>query len=346
MELPDYLKSLYRHWDFHTENDALNGRAAKSDVKPRDAGGTFKDKKLLREISWFVRERIDVWKKKTAGHQPPFTDDSILSTYRFCNVFREFDRQTMEFHELLNPIRGNFPLWLLNMFYCRMVARTETVKKTVEAAGFLSFDKKENKKIYETLMGLPRPRFGTPYVFPVSVIQRSETPTRETFIAEYLPSIMEKVAGEISGWQRMPVHDGVERVLPIFKYNLRFLWTEVLIDVAYQYPERVDLFARFPIGPGSMPTMERMLEAMNGGAAGDSSDVSGTKDAGAELAAEDSTLLVTQLSLLIPIDTGLTFNGKPLRLSAENWEGIGCEFRKYTNLKNGKGRRRIFRPRA
>lgn len=192
-------------------------------------------------------------------------------------------------------------------------------------------------------MNLPRPRFGTPYVFPVSVIQRSKTPTRETFIAEYLPSIMEKVAEEISGWQRMPVYDGIERILPIFKHNLRFLWTEVLIDVAYQYPERVDLFARFPIGPGSMPTMERILGALNGEIAGDNSDKSGTKAAGAERTVEDPTLLVAQLSSLIPTDTRLTFDGKPLQLSAENWEGIGCEFRKYTNLKAGKGRRRIFR---
>jgi hypothetical protein len=40
--------------------------------------------------------------------------------------------------------------------------------------------------------------------------------------------------------------------------------------------------------------------------------------------------------------TDIFYNGKELPLSSENWEGIGCEFRKYTNLLIGKGRKRYF----
>jgi hypothetical protein len=196
-----------------------------------------------------------------------------------------------------------------------MVARTETIK----SIGLLSFDNKENRKLYEKLISSSRPRFGTPYVFPVSAILNSSTPTRERFIAEYLPSIIQVIADEILQWNRRSVYDGVESILPLFKYNLRFLWTEVLIDVAYQFPQYIDLFGRFPVGPGSMPTTEKINHK------------------------EDPSLLVTKLSSL-PIDVDLTFNGRRLRLSAENWEGIGCEFRKYINLKSGKGRKRIYRP--
>ena len=70
---------------------------------------------------------------------------------------------------------------------------------------------------------------------------------------------MQKVAGEIESWESMSVIDGVKKILPMFGFNLNFLWTEVLIDAAYQYPDRVDLFGRFPIGPGSMPAM-RMID--------------------------------------------------------------------------------------
>ncbi|QQR82777.1 hypothetical protein IPJ70_01560 [Candidatus Campbellbacteria bacterium] len=275
----------------------------------------FKDKNLLKEISWFIEERNNIWKRKIIGEKPPYTKNPILSTYRFCNIFREFDRQTIEFHELLNPIRNNFPLWLLNMFYCRMVARTTTVT----SVGLLSFDQKENIKLYEGLMASPRPRFGTPYVFPISVIQKSNTPTREKFISQHLPTVIKLIAKEIATWKHKSVYDGVEIILPLFKYNLRFLWTEVLIDISYQFPQYINLFGRFPIGPGSAPTMRRINPA------------------------KDPTLLVKDLSLL-PINTDLTFNRKQLRLSAENWEGIGCEYRKYTNLKAGRGRRRIYKP--
>jgi len=200
------------------------------------------------------------------------------------------------------------------MFYFRLVARTSTV----EAVGLLSFNKEENAKLYKRLMDSDRPRFGTPYVFPVSTIQRSDTPTREKFIAEYLPSVMEKVAIEIIKWDKMSVYDGLNLIIPIFGFNLYFLWTEVLIDTAYQFPEYINLFDRFPIGPGSIPTMKRINNKC------------------------DPSLLVKELSST-DIDTDLTYDGKPLRLSAENWEGIGCEYRKYTNLMAGKGRRRLFK---
>jgi len=110
----------------------------------------------------------------------------------------------------------------------------------------------------------------------------------------------------------------VKKILPMFGFNLEFLWTEVLIDVAYQFPDRINLLDRFPIGPGSMPTM-KMIDG-----------------------ASDPVDLAVKLSS-IPFDTGITIDGAKLRLSAENWEGIGCEFRKYTNLKNKKGRKRIYR---
>ena len=295
MELPLQLKDLYRHWELHTGTS----------IEP-DSG-------VSKEIGWFINERMRIWEQKTSGKAPPYTRDAILSTYRFCNIFRELDRQTIEIHTLLNPLRDDFPLWLLNMFYARMVARPETLR----FAGLLSSDEKENQEVYERLINSPRPRFGTPYVFPISTIMRSKTPTRELFIANYLPSVMKKTALEITSWQKESVYDGVERILPLFGFNLRFLWTEVLIDVAYQFPVHIDLFARFPIGPGSLPII-RMLSK-----------------------GEDTSLFVQKLAAQ-GATTILCYKRKPIRLSSENWEGIGCEFRKYTNLKNGHGRRRLY----
>lgn len=129
---------------------------------------------------------------------------------------------------------------------------------------------------------------------------------------------MQSIAGEIEQWDSMSVVDGVKRILPMFGFNLEFLWTEVLIDVVYQFPDRINLFDRFPIGPGSMPTM-KMIDA------------------------KSEPIDVAMRLMSIPFDTGITINGAALRLSAENWEGIGCEFRKYTNLKSGHGRKRIYR---
>lgn len=301
MEVPLHLKTLYRHWGLHTEKpkQTLNNPRANPEV--------------LDAMCWFIEERMRIWELKTKNSPLPYSEDSVLSRYRFCNIFRELDRQTIEFHTLLNPLRNDFPLWLLNMFYCRMVARPETI----HSVGLLSYDTREYDSLYKQLTTTPRPRFGTPYVFPVSVIQKSEFSTRELFIAYFLPKIMKRVAAEILSHKESDVCTLVEDIVPVFGFNLNFLWTEVLIDVAYQFPEHVTLFGRFPVGPGAMPTLQRLFPG------------------------HDPSLAVVALAGK-GVTTELTYDGRPLFLSAENWEGIGCEYRKYTNLKKGKGRKRIF----
>lgn len=304
MELPEHLKSLYRHWEKHLLDQP----------SPDSPIGCFTNRALYKSMQSFIVERLAMWERKQAT-STPYTLDPILSQYRFCNIFREFDKQTIAFHALLNPLRDDFPLWLLNMFMCRMIARPETI----ERISLLSFDSNENQTWLDRLQKTPTPRYGNAYVFPISTIQRSTTPTREAFLAHHLPAVMPMIAKEIASWKNRSVHDGVASILPLFAFNHHFLWTEVLIDVAYQFPERIDLFKQFPIGPGSAPTMRRINPTA------------------------DPSHLVAQLAEGF-IDLNLTIENKPLRLSAENWEGIGCEFRKYTNLSAGHGRKRLYTP--
>ena len=92
----------------------------------------------------------------------------------------------------------------------------------------------------------------------------------------------------------------------------------MLIDVAYQYPERVDLFGRFPIGPGAAPTLSKIDSSQD---------------------YVDTAYRLGQLR----VPSGVFFKGHPVVLSSENWEGVACEFRKYTNLSAGRGRRRYYK---
>lgn len=303
MELPDELKGLYKHWSVHAQHQA----------EPVEITN-FANASLLSDILWLIQERMAIWERKILGESPPFTSDPILSKYRFCNIYRELDRQTIEFHTLLNSYRDDFSLWLLNMFFCRMVARP----KTIQQVGLLNFSEENNKKVYQRLLELEKPKYGTPYVFPISVIQKSPFPTREQFLCFYLPLVIPLVAQEIQRWQNFSVFSAVKKILPIFKFKLQFLWTEVLIDTAYQYPEKLDLFSKFPIGPGAISTLQKIDSNM------------------------DPSVLAVKLSR-IPINTNLTHNGAVLHLSAENWEGIACEYRKYSNLKQNKGRKRLFK---
>lgn len=47
----------------------------------------------IYDLYWyFASERQRVFEKRLAGEPAPWTDDSILQTYKFCNVFRAADR--------------------------------------------------------------------------------------------------------------------------------------------------------------------------------------------------------------------------------------------------------------
>lgn len=306
MELPLDLKRLYKHWAFHTSKKEI-----------RNFNYFNINQEVLKQIEGLIRERMKIWEKKVILHEcPPYTADPILSTYRFCNIYRELDRQTIEIHTLLLPLLDNFDLWLLNLAFCRFVCNVDTVKK----CGFLSYDENSNKKVMENLLSLPSPKWGSAYLFPISILQKSNYNTRECFLCLYLPKVMQKIAKEIENFSYTSVVEALERVIPLLGFSFKFHFTEVLIDTAYQFPEKIDLFKLFPIGPGAKPTF-KMLSP--------------------KLRPERACL---QLTFHNPANFPyLTFENKPVYLSAENWEGIACEFRKYTNLVKGTGRKRIYR---
>jgi len=298
-EIPTKLKQLYKHWSKHTKRPIIN--AERNDVD---------------SLISFAAERMRIWDKKSRGLAAPYTNDPILAQYRFCNIYRELDKQTIQYHQRLKPLVPDFPLWLMNMFFARLVARPETLAAT----GLLSFDPKENKKVYERLLALPSPKYGVPYVFPISTVLKTQWNTREKLLCLYLPNRIRSVANVLAASKGRGVYEVLPEVIRAWGFNHSFLWTEVLIDVAYQYPELIDLCKRFPIGPGSRPTMLSLAS---------------------DVAPEETCLVLSQGQY--PEMPLLSFGGTPVPLSAENWEGIGCEYRKYCNLRKGIGRKRSFR---
>lgn len=62
----------------------------------------------------WVRERERIRLRKERGERPPWTDDPILSAYRFCNVRREDDRVTIWVRQNIREPFADHPyLWLM-----------------------------------------------------------------------------------------------------------------------------------------------------------------------------------------------------------------------------------------
>jgi alpha-glutamyl/putrescinyl thymine pyrophosphorylase clade 1 len=81
----------------------------------------------LEEFVAFVTERWNVHVKRSKGLQPPWTDDPILRTYRFCNIRREDDRVTKWIHSnWLKPNDGDPNVWFA-MVIARLINKPESL---------------------------------------------------------------------------------------------------------------------------------------------------------------------------------------------------------------------------
>jgi hypothetical protein len=267
-------------------------------------------------MQYLINARMKIWQAKELGKSPPYSTDPILNKFRFCNIYRELDRQTIEIHSKYLDLRENFPLWLLNVAFARFICRTQTIN----TLDIISFSHPHNLEVKNKLLKLNYPKYGNAYVFPISVLKGINCPNRETFLCEYLPSIMENVAAKIRKFKDESVLEVLPEITKIFGSNLKFHLTEILIDVAYQFPQFLNLYRQFPIGPGSRPAMKLLCPNL-----------------------EVETTCAILVNQLYSTRNLLTLDGQPILLSAENWEGVGCEYRKYANLLSGRGRHRLYK---
>lgn len=77
----------------------------------------------------YARARYKIMLHRQAGMDAPWTDDSILQEYRFCNVFREDDVVTQWIREhVRNPLRDDERV-VLAMVVARWFNRVSTLKR-------------------------------------------------------------------------------------------------------------------------------------------------------------------------------------------------------------------------
>ena len=75
---------------------------------------------------WFMNERHRIYVKKEIGAPKPWTTDKILQTYKFTNIFRELDRDTIWVRQnIREPLRDDPELLLFNVALFRQTGGTE-----------------------------------------------------------------------------------------------------------------------------------------------------------------------------------------------------------------------------
>ena len=86
----------------------------------------------IDDLFEFIYRRHRIYQLRKEGHSKPWTSDPILQRYRFCNVYRELDTQTIWFAEnWRKPHENDEDLW-----FASLVFRFVNWHETAEELGF------------------------------------------------------------------------------------------------------------------------------------------------------------------------------------------------------------------
>lgn len=88
--------------------------------------------KAVRRFFTFMNERHEIYLRRQRGDDWPWTEDTILQTYRFCNIFRELDIVTIWIREnWREPYADHENLW-----FAMAMARQINWPDTLAEIGF------------------------------------------------------------------------------------------------------------------------------------------------------------------------------------------------------------------
>lgn len=96
--------------------------------------GDVRKMEPLEILVYWIKERESIRLKREQGEKPPWTDDWILATYRFCNVRRMDDKVSQWLWNNWYKPNHNHP----NMLVAAAIARFVNQPSSLEALGFPS----------------------------------------------------------------------------------------------------------------------------------------------------------------------------------------------------------------
>lgn len=297
------------------------------------------NKEIALDFFKFIYERQNIFMKRQHDLLP-WTKDKILSTYKFCNVYRQLDKCTIYLMKELNS--GNYDikqkLFLIILFrrfnqigFFKMMRPALKPRFDAELAiEILDNAKDSGEKIFNdayTICQVPFDRTYRKTEKHVQIILAMEEFYRKKRVDLLLPN-------------NQPLY------AELFFKNLKANSHAVGSFLAYQIMQDLDYLMPIPrmgdftfVGPGAMPALARIFEVSK-------FDKSFSAETACRMLANKQDYFWDLLNK----KTGN--NWKEIRipkfdndenLSIHNIQSCLCEFRKYTNLSNGKGRKRYYK---
>jgi len=289
----------------------------------------------LELLLYWVRERHSIYLKKSSGQAFPWTEDEILKTKRFCNVFRELDKETLWIREnWLNPLKDDENLWFAPFIF-RMFNLGSTFEKFfVSTKGrniVTNFE--ENRDLFDKYLrelSKTTPVFSSAYMLTT---HGKATDSKSSFyLNELIPILHGKKQEILEILKSNSFEESFSKIkdlnLPAYK---GFILYQALLDLTYTkyLTDHTDKYSWTLIGPGAV----RGLNRLYGRGVGDSLSQTKALDECRKL----MDVVNKDIDKTLFIDTFNKLGYKEPLFDIHTVEFWLCEFDKYCRCQLGQG---------
>jgi len=284
---------------------------------------------MLSKLAYFLYERDHIRREREAGAPAPWTEDTILQTYRFCNVRRRDDRVSKWIIDnIITPYEYSDMLWF--MICCaRWINWPPTIKELIEKGVWptVDFDPIRFGRVIDERTARGEKTWTGAYM--ITARQIPEGQGKGAFVAErMLNPLLTSDIGKYLNGQNAEFRT-LETIMT--KFQNRYGWGtfmsgQAVADMTYcrLLNKASDLYSYAPIGPGSTRGLNRLFgRKLEGKISQDQFN--------------DELQFIAQSVHLLPLDGP--------RLTLHDWQNCMCEFDKYIRTENSSGRpRSTYKP--
>jgi len=204
------------------------------------------------ELLTFMSERHKIYVRREMGEAKPWTDDPILQTYKFCNVYRELDRGTIWFAK--NWRNTHEDCWFASLVY-RFVNWPETAQD-------IGFPVPWKFKKFITAIDKRAAAGKKCYSSAYMISTHGVTQYKSLYLAESLDKIW-KQRHIIRPRKNDTLYEFHTRLMSCFDVG-SFLAGQVVADIKYSDPflkKAEDWWTFAASGPGSRRGLNRVCQA-------------------------------------------------------------------------------------
>lgn len=268
----------------------------------------------LEHVVYWIRERESIRIKRSLGVAPPWTDDEILSTYRFCNVRRADDAVSQWLIKRWYKPYKDHP----NILVACALARFFNLPSTLDAIGFP--DVWEPSAVRNKLRKLQRVQT----IFNAAYMVRGNDGVDK--VACVINHTIQQLAKSPPTVDSTSMENTWNNLIPVRGLG-SFMAGQIVADLRWGLSGSWSDKRRWaPLGPGSRRGMNRLL----------------SRPISQPMSQEEFNEHLTQF---IEAAAPLLSNDTTKRLEAIDWQNILCETDKYVRTLNGEGRpKRRFMP--